>query len=158
METEKQHGPQGKGWCMSVYKHAYLKVKTHFHCMCRFISHSSYVWRIDHYKHRHERWKYLTATNKMLNWMRCDGERISGHGMDSTSAPFGLKAANTSLKSIVLVQEKLLWPYSLCSFSSHLTDSSFSMNGEKSQMPSVNWMILWYFYQIMLFQTILMQK
>lgn len=40
--------------------------------------------------------------------MRCDGERISGHGMDSTSTPFGLKETNTSLKSIVLVQEKLL--------------------------------------------------
>lgn len=43
VETEKQHGPQGKERCVSVYKHAYLKVKTHFHCMCRFISHSSYV-------------------------------------------------------------------------------------------------------------------
>lgn len=32
--------------------------------------------------------------------------------------------------------------------SSHLIDSSFSMRGEKSQIPSVNWMILWYFYQI----------
>lgn len=33
METEKQHGPQGKEWYMNVYKHAYLKVKTHFHCI-----------------------------------------------------------------------------------------------------------------------------
>lgn len=70
-------------------------------------------------------------------------------GMDSTTAPFGLKEENTSLESTVLVQQKLLCPYYVqLSFSSHLTDSSSSMNGEKSQMPSVAWMIPQYFYQI----------
>lgn len=85
VRTEKQHGPQGKEWCMNVYKSIYLKVKTHFHCRCRFISHFSCVWRKDHQEHRRELWKYLTATNKMLNWMWCDVKHISWHGFHHCS-------------------------------------------------------------------------
>jgi len=45
-------------------------------------------------------------------------------GMDSTTAPFGLKKANTRFISIILLQQKQLWPYSsywICLvFMSHL--------------------------------------
>lgn len=129
--------------------------------MCRFISHSSYVWRIDHQEHRHERWKYLTAT-KMLNWMRCDGKCTSGHGMDSTTAPSGLREANTSLESIGLVQEKLLWSYSWCSIVLHISQTAPSpWEGEEpNSLCQLNDTLVFLpnTSSKMLFQTILMQN
>lgn len=96
--------------------------------------------------------------------MRCDGECISGHGMDSTTAPLGLKEANTSLKSIVSVQEKLLWPYSLCSIILLLTSPRQLLLHEWREEPDalcqLNDMMVFLpnTGSNMLFQTILLQK